>query len=409
MNNISKEEFYNLNPHHKTADVTIGVLYLLCFAYGVPSNILSFYFFTRRRLKSMDIPTFLYTLTALNDSLTSILVLNNGVTMLRNREVFLPAFCAAQHILFQMTQRMSVFLVAILSSTRTYSLVFPLRRIRVISIQLISVVFWTLMTCFFVVPPLLNLVRITYHFEGAYCWADAIPGKNISITWDKLDNALDTIGLAFPVVPIAVSCIISSCKILDSRKIKSNLMARRLSTRTMKRCSLSGKKSYHRATCTIILVTVFYVITNLPLFVNYVFYLITILSFEWPGPIYDDYVMYFYSWNLTAILSTGLNASINPIIYLTRFKQYRKWVSNGCTTKILLDRSSSNVSGVGTSKARSALYAINSKSGTVRFRLRENGFAKKLESKMLTSEPCFFNNLESEGVAISSGELVTES
>ena len=403
MDNITREDFYQLNPHFKTADVMIGALYLVCFTCGLPSNLLSFYFFTRRRFKTMDIPTFLYTLTALNDSLTSILVLNNGVTMFRSRDVWLPGFCAAQHILFQMTQRMSVFLVAILSITRTYSLVFPLRRIKVVGVQVVSVVFWSLMTCFFVFPPLLSLVQITYHFEGAYCWAEPIPGKNISQTWDTFDNAMDTIGLAFPVVPITVSCIMSTYKILDSRKVKSHLIARKLSTNTMKRCSLASKKSYRKATCTIILVTIFYIISNLPLFINYVLYLITILSFKWPGPIYDSYIMYFYSWNITAILSTGLNATINPIIYLTRFKRYRKWVVNGCTPgALVIERSSSEF----TANRTGTVTVLHGNMNGAARRLRQISLGRRLECKLLTKEPDFFNNLGSDRRTLSSGESV---
>lgn len=400
MDNITREEFYQLSPQHKTADITIGVLYILCFICGVPSNILSFYFFTRRRFKNMDIPTFLYTLTALNDALTSVLVLVNGVTMLRGRDVWLPSFCATQHILFQMTQRMSVFLVAILSSTRTYSLVSPLRRVRIRSIQIASGVFWALMSCFFVLPPLLQIVQITYHFEGGYCWAEPIPNKNFSKTWDKFDNAMDTVGLAFPVVPITVSCIISTHKILISKRVKTRLMARKLSSNTQKKCSLSSKSSYRRATCTIILVTILYIVSNLPLFVNYVLYLITILSFNWPGPIYDSTIMYFYSWNLTAILSTGLNASVNPVIYLTRFKRYRIWVLGGCRRGLSLDRTNSQVIKQTGSKTPS-------NGGKVK-RFAELRFAKKLENKLLNNDPEYFSDLNSgQRGPFSSGELVT--
>ena len=405
MNNITKEEFYHVNPDHKIADIMIGILYLICFVCGVPSNILSFYYFSRRRFKSMDIPTFLYTLTALNDSVTSFLVLNNGVTMLRNREVWLAAFCATQHILFQMTQRMSVFLIAMLSTTRTYSLIFPLRRIKIVGVQIVTGLFWASMTCFFVLPPLAGLVQITYHFEGGYCWAEPVPGNNFSLTWDTIDNAMDTIGLAFPVIPITASCVISTYKIMDSRKTKSHLTARKLSTSTMKRCSLTSKKSYRKATCTIILVTIFYILSNIPLFVNYVLYLITILSFSWPGPIYNSVVMYFYSWNITAILSTGLNASINPMIYLTRFKKYRKWMLHGCKADQLVSSSEYAHKKTATS---ASLFNKSKSEYTVR-RLKELRFSKTIESRLLSRKaPELFSGMEVESRALSSGELITE-
>ena len=337
---FNRTEFFQ-HSSYRTADIIIGTLYLLCCLIGVPANAISLLYFTRDRLKSKDLPTYLYTLTAIQDAIISLLSLNHGMTMLRHRDVWLPETCSVNHILFQMSQRMSVFLVATLSCTRTYILVYPLKVVNSKTVLKVLAVLWVFMTCFFVLPPSLKVVQITYHWEGGYCWAEPVPGKNISYTWDKFDNGMDTVGLAFPVLPITLSCIISAYKILVVRKVKNKQTKTR---HEMRRFSTSIKSANRKATGTIIIVTAMYIISNIPLFINYTLYLITITSFQYPGPIYSSPVMYFYSWNVTAILSTVLNATANPIVYLTRFKSFRNWLKGGCLRGSSLSRQRTSMS-----------------------------------------------------------------
>ena len=320
----NKTEF---DVHYKSADLTIGTIYLICFAFGLPSNILALCFFVKQRLRSSELNNHLYILTTVNDAFISLLTLNYGMTMVRYRDVWLPDFCPTQHILFQMSQRISVLLVATLSFSRTYILLFPLRKVsQRLVLSLIAVVVVS-MACFFAIPPFVKLVQITYHWEDGYCWAKAIPGKNMTKVWDEIDSTLDTIFLACPVLPVTVSCIIASYKILSSRKDKPGL------TKLAKQSRAAVKKKRNQITLTIILVTLLYIVSNIPLFVNYILYLITIYRYKYPGPFYSSPVMYFYAWNFTALLSTSLNASANPIVYWMRFGNFREWIKGGCRSK----------------------------------------------------------------------------
>ncbi|XP_063690492.1 uncharacterized protein LOC134823072 [Bolinopsis microptera] len=365
MYNITE---FQQDPNYKIADITIGTLYICCFLFGLPANLLSLFYFTRQQLKSMDLPTYLYTLAALQDATICFLCFNHGITMLRLRELWLPGACSVHHILFQMSQRMSVFLVATLSCTRTYTLVYPLKRVNRKTVLRALAVLWVLMTCFFVIPPSINLVRITYHWEGGYCWADPIPGESISILWDTIDNAMDTAGLAFPVVPITLSCVISAQKILVVRQVKDK---RTKVKYAMRRSSLKIESTNRKATGTIIMVTIMYILSNIPLFINYVLYLITITSLEYPGPIYNSPAMYFYSWNVTAILLTGLNAAANPVVYFTRFKSLREWVRGGCLRGTTLSRQHASrrfISSADNYKLLPANYGIRRRNGRIKLR-----------------------------------------
>lgn len=309
---------------YRVADTVIGTIYIACFIFGVPANLLSLIYFTRDRFQTVDLPTCLYTITALQDTVISLLSLKHGITLLRRRVDVFKGFCPVHHVLFRMSQRMSVFLVATLSMTRTYSLVYPLRMVSTKSVLKLLALVCFLMTCYFVVPASAGIMHISYHFNDGYCWAEPIAGNKISQTWDKIHNVMETVGLACPVVPIIVSCVVSAVKIQSSISFRGSRKRRSLRRSESTSSSLSSATS-KKATITIIIVTAVYIIFNIPLFINYVLFVISILCYSYPGPIYDTVVMYYYFWNVTDLLNTALNASANPIVYFTRFQRFRSW------------------------------------------------------------------------------------
>eukprot|EP00116_Pleurobrachia_bachei_P003140 sb/3463402/ len=321
---LNRTEFYS-HPGNRTADAIIGYLYLVTFVLGVSTNIICAKFFSRKT-RRIDIPTVLYTITSVNDALICVLALNIGMNMLRDRVVWLEPFCGAQHILFQMSQRLSVLLVATLSITRTYILMYPLRPgPSVRGVLVMIAVFYICMILWCTLPLFLGVTVLVYHWESAYCWAEP-PNHGTDHLWDTIDNIGDCVSLAFPVLPITVSCVISTFKICSSSRRRGQFDAgTRLSKRTTMRAG--AKSSAKRnATLTIIIVTLLYIISNIPLFLNYVLYIVTIVKLEYPGPIYQPDFMYFYSWNVTAMLGTAANSTINPIVYITRITKFRTWL-----------------------------------------------------------------------------------
>ena len=116
--------------------------------------------------------------------------------------------------------------------------------------------------------------------------------------------------LAFPIIPILVSCIISYV-ILSSPIAHSVGSA---STRTKKR----------NATITVLIITFVYCVFNIPVFVNFtLFTIITIGDYPYPGWFYDNSFMYFYSWNISYIMSVVMNSTTNPFIYFFRVRKFK--------------------------------------------------------------------------------------
>ena len=217
--------------------------------------------------------------------------------------------CTIHGILFQIGQRFSVFLVSVLSISRTLTLMFPLRRLnkRVLIIMVVS--FLTALIAYFVLPLIIGVQVWAYHPEGVYCWADPVNGYEL---WNMVDNILDCAALSLPVLPITISCCISTVHVHKSQAITQN--------------SITSNNLKQKATVTIILLTALYIVFNIPLFLNFVVYTITITKYELPGPFYESDFMFFYSWNISMILSTSLNSTLNPFIYMTRIANFRTWL-----------------------------------------------------------------------------------
>jgi len=101
--------------------VFVGVVALICFIFGFPANILSFYHFIRQK---KDVATIIYICMTLTDIVTSATVLPVSIRILSNRTIDYGStsddnfFCNLQGAIFNLTSSMSAFYVAILSITR---------------------------------------------------------------------------------------------------------------------------------------------------------------------------------------------------------------------------------------------------------------------------------------------------
>ena len=123
-----------------------------------------------------------------------------------------------------------------------------------------------------------------------------------------------SIQLAFPIIPITASCVTSSCCLMMSlRMSQSSDSATRLKT---------------RATITIILVTLVYIVFNLPVFLNYCRFMISIYG-SGKGFLSlsnSNKFLNYHIWVLTYVITVALNSLLNPMVYVLRMKSFRETV-----------------------------------------------------------------------------------
>lgn len=159
----------------------------------------------------------LYFLNALNDLLICGSVLPVAASYWQHRTrawVSSAALCAAWGVLWEILPFVSIMFVLALSSTRTYHLIFPLGAI---SIPLVGALIG-LYTAFCVgrslVPLFTSYGVYTFHSDSSFCfeWArEKYPG------YKRFAEYSDALQIAFPLLPILASCIISSSKVFKRR------------------------------------------------------------------------------------------------------------------------------------------------------------------------------------------------
>ena len=304
------------SQHHPdpTLDRILGSLYLLLFLLGCPGNLAATIYFL---LRPKELPTLLYSLTALTDLCLASLSVFVGVSCLAGRNPLLfdyPTLCSGWSLLFHGLQCFSVSLIAILSLTRTYSLFYPLRRLRRRRVLVMVGVCGGVIFLLHVVPGLAGLTREVYTVEDVYCWTDSrdntYPNSYIVL---QVFNSL-IIVLPFPVV--TVSCLVSVYLIYTSLRVP-----------VIKQTRLRVKRD---ATITIVIVTVMYLVCNIPMVTNMVIWLYELVLYNTDtGPFYESNTFTkYYIWNIADVLCVVVNGTSNFVVYFTRKRSFRNWILN---------------------------------------------------------------------------------
>ena len=288
-----------------TADYIFAVIVIICLIIGLPGNALALKYFLSQ---TKDLATCIYIFTTINDMLicaTSFPVILSFVNQ-RDAVIFGNfTFCAIWGIVWKILPFLSVFLVAVLSLTRTLLLLKPLRAINKHYVIAVICGYGLFITTIRILPNLLDYGDYVYNSKGVYCWEERY------FTWYKTAaNVISILLLAFPIIPIIVSCGVSTYLVLSSIRVSNN----NTNINTLRKT----------ATVTIVMFTVVYIIFNIPNFVNYVIYITCLVNNDYT--IYNTESLYFYAWNFTYIICVVANAGANPVIYFWRMRNLRTYI-----------------------------------------------------------------------------------
>jgi hypothetical protein len=90
-----------------------------------------------------------------------------------------------------------------------------------------------------------------------------------------------------------------------------------------------SQRRNRKASLTITYYSATFLFCNCFAFLNTSLYLVTKgLYGTYPGPLYSNNFMFFYSWLLSELFCTVLNATLNPLLYFWRMKEMRLWLFN---------------------------------------------------------------------------------
>ena len=317
----------------KGLDHSLGVILILSAAIGVPGNVLAGRFFSSRTRK--DLVTSLYIVICIVDSLTCFVHLPSAIALLRGRE---PGafnshlFCVFWTIIYTILQKISIYLVLLLSVSRTIAIVRPFYKIRGDAIMFSIVIY---VMALLIIPAFqYGIVSLQgeykYSWDGAYCY------YNFRL---KFEHAINLILVGFPPIITFATFLISILKLHQSARVSA---ARQLScmSASSKRSSTPEAQELgrYRASKTIAIFTGIFLVCNVPLFVNLMHNMTTrFFGVEYPGIYFSTRFMFWYSWHIAKMESVVVNAALNPILYYTRMARFRAWVNLilRCRTKQL--------------------------------------------------------------------------
>ena len=290
-------------------DFSLGSLLFLCALVGIPGNIFGLFYFAFKTRR--DRVTLLYIVICGVDTLTSFSHLPVAIALFRGRKpgVFNNhLFCALWESLYTILQKTSIFLVLLLSVSRTIAIVKPFYKIRIITVMC-SVVAYVFIL---ILIPVLQYVVIPLRGEFKYSWDGAYCYYNFEM---KFEHAVNLIMVGLPPILTFISFLVSIIRLTaDRKKVGPGAKAK------------ESQKWKYRASVTIVLFTTLFLVCNLPLFINMLHNMTTrFFGVDYPGVYFGTRFMYWYSWHVAKMESVVVNAALNPVLYFWRMNKFRDW------------------------------------------------------------------------------------
>lgn len=295
-------------------DITLSVICFIVFLVGTPGNLLAmFYFISCGR----DLPTRLYTLLSFIDFIISIFILPVGLSLVQARDPVMfgwPPFCTLWGLVWTWAPYMSVFLIAVLSITRTLVLLNPLRIISKRLVMVIVGLYGVWIAVRMLTPVVVEGPEFSYLKGSVECmW------QSENEVLNEMSLITVIVFLANPILPILLSCVISTYVIMKSIQRLSN--------------ASSGQDKKRNATITILILTGTYLFLNFPLFIylaGFTFYYVSHRQQDWLG---GDITLDNYLWNFVYVILIGVNSLANVLVYLCRIRNFRTFLGRQLLAK----------------------------------------------------------------------------
>ena len=312
--NMDKETFSPL------LDKLLASLLTLTLVLGVPLNLLSFsHFYNNHRTSTSKL---IYMIVSLTDTFSCLNTYPVVFILYSGRDSVLfknYTFTQIWGITWEPLPYFSVFLVFVMTTVRAIILIKPLVTLSRKLIIGCIVGYYIFLVLRFSVG-LILFGHYQYRTFSGYAWIQ------INSAWyGKVDISLAVILLATPILPILILSSISVYKIVKSI---------RTGTKNKRLAAIKRKSSI-----TVVIFTTIYVIFNLPVFFTYVWFVlmtqfqVNILEYNW--------FLHNYLWIMTYVCCVALNALCNPVVFLCRMTEFRKYLSSKLERRISITSNNS--------------------------------------------------------------------
>ena len=206
----------------------------------------------------------------------------------------------------------------LLSVTRTIAIARPLYRIKKKCVLLSSLLYCFLTVLEFLVGmfPDINYTYL-YSVDNPNCYQMATVGLPFNFQY-FIEAANILLISVFTVISFVVAIF----------KLSSASMTKRAPSR-IEKPGETMRHAFLHASVTVVIFTAVVLICSIPMFVNVLLGGITGMLYTFPGPFFSEFYMAYYSWMVAKVVCVVLNASLNPVIYFFRMKDFNSWARSG--------------------------------------------------------------------------------
>ena len=303
-------------------DRLCGCILVLSLVVGASLNLLALLYFTFIRKKTLAEK--LYTVVTAIDFTTCVTQIPVMLSLLSEQRAPVlfkyQLFCAAWVIIFEFLQRCSVFVVMLLSITRTIAITYPFYNIRQNAVLVAIIPYSFIILINFIIGISFYKVTFIYLTDLGYGIKVVMsnPASDAQKAFQNADNILYNIEILAPSIVVFISFIVSIVK--------------------LRRCEVTkngSNQKLHAASVTITLFTFMFMVLNLPLFVA-----LTCLTVDdvirpgYPGIIFSTWFMYWHSFVISKVVLVSANAALNPVLYFLRMPKLKRWVQTVLSGRI---------------------------------------------------------------------------
>ena len=186
-----------------------AAFYIMAMVVGTPANLSALIFFIHQEKGSQNKNFFniIYVWIALIDLLISATLPPVIVSFLWNRQ---PAwfgsavFCHLWGLLWETLPFLSVYLVGVMSLTRTVVLIKPLIKLKLDALKGVTIAYTVFLLLRSVCPISIGAANFQYSYSDVYCYE--LPSKPWAYKFNSISRSLT---LAAPIIPICISCMTS--------------------------------------------------------------------------------------------------------------------------------------------------------------------------------------------------------
>ena len=296
---LSEEQF-------RIYDTLLAVTLTLCTLVGLPGNIVSLLYFYSSKQRNFS--SLIYSLVSIVDICICVVQIPVMIALFNTRRpgIFAePTFCKAWNAAFFYLQQMSMFLVLLMSVSRSIKVIFLQYQIRrrylVVSFLLYSCIIAIRFTMVWIFGRG-DHTMFAYRHEDVQCFYDL---KTEPFSY--IDQLIYSLCVGIPPIVTTISFVIFIVVVCQKSKVSQMNKTRR------------------QAAVTMGMFTILFLTCNLPCLVNNTLWFVTKL---YHGNFYGSTFMFYYSWVISEVFCTVLNAALNPVLYFCRMKSMRDWVKS---------------------------------------------------------------------------------